>query len=133
MLVTWLGYDDLASRNPGLVYCSVTGFGAGRGAALPGYDLIVQAVGGLMSVTGSEESGPLKVGVALVDVVTGLHAALGIVAALRHRDRTGAGQHVEVNLLSSVLSALVRRAAGHGTAPASPAGGSRRDGSRGTP
>jgi crotonobetainyl-CoA:carnitine CoA-transferase CaiB-like acyl-CoA transferase len=116
-----LGYDDLASRNPGLVYCSVTGFGAGRGAALPGYDLIVQAVGGLMSVTGSEESGPLKVGVALVDVVTGLHAALGIVAALRHRDRTGAGQHVEVNLLSSVLSALTNQAAAYlatGTVPA---------------
>jgi crotonobetainyl-CoA:carnitine CoA-transferase CaiB-like acyl-CoA transferase len=108
-----LGYDDLAASLPGLVYCSVTGFGAGAGAALPGYDLIVQAVGGLMSVTGSAESGPTKTGVAVVDVVTGLHAATGILAALRHRDLTGEGQRVEVNLLSSALSALVNQSSAH--------------------
>jgi crotonobetainyl-CoA:carnitine CoA-transferase CaiB-like acyl-CoA transferase len=108
-----LGYDDLAASMPGLVYCSVTGFGAGAGAALPGYDLIVQAVGGLMSVTGSAESGPTKTGVAVVDVVTGLHAATGILAALRHRDLTGEGQRVEVNLLSSALSALVNQSSAH--------------------
>ncbi|MBC7725319.1 MAG: CoA transferase, partial [Burkholderiaceae bacterium] len=96
-----LGHAQLAPSHPGLVYCSVTGFGTGAGAALPGYDLVVQAVGGLMSVTGSVESGPTKVGAALVDVVTGLHATVGILAALRHRDRTGEGQRVEVNLLSS--------------------------------
>jgi crotonobetainyl-CoA:carnitine CoA-transferase CaiB-like acyl-CoA transferase len=105
-----LGYAELSRRDPGLVYCSVTGFGPHAGKDLPGYDLIVQAVGGLMSVTGSEESGPTKVGVALVDVVTGLHAAIGILAALRHRDRTGQGQRVEVNLLSSILSALTNQA-----------------------
>lgn len=105
-----LGYHELARRNRGLVYCSVTGFGPHAGADLPGYDLIAQAVGGLMSVTGSPECGPAKVGVALVDVVTGLHAAFGVLAALRHRDRTGEGQRVEVNLLSSVLSALTNQA-----------------------
>ena len=105
-----LGYEELARRNPGLVYCSVTGFGSGAGADLPGYDLVAQAVGGLMSVTGSAESGPTKVGVAMVDVVTGLHATIGILAALRHRERTGEGQRVEVNLLSSVLSSLTNQA-----------------------
>ncbi|MDT7782649.1 MAG: hypothetical protein QOF58_1068 [Pseudonocardiales bacterium] len=116
-----LGYEQVAATRPDLVYCSVTGFGPHAGADLAGYDLIVQAVGGLMSVTGSPESGPTKVGVALVDVVTGLHAALGILAALRHRDRTGAGQHVEVNLLSSLLSALTNQASAYlatGEAPA---------------
>jgi crotonobetainyl-CoA:carnitine CoA-transferase CaiB-like acyl-CoA transferase len=108
-----LGYDELAAEHPGLVYCSVTGFGSGAGADLPGYDLVVQAVGGLMSVTGSPESGPTKVGVALVDVVTGLHATIGILAALLHRDATGQGQHVEVNLLSSSLSALANQASAH--------------------
>ena len=105
-----LGYEELSARLPGLVYCSVTGFGSGEGAALPGYDLVAQAVGGLMSVTGSEESGLMKTGVALVDVITGLHATVGVLAALRHRDRTGEGQRVEVNLLSSILSALTNQA-----------------------
>lgn len=116
-----LGYDELAEARPDLVYCSVTGFGAGSGAELAGFDLVVQAVGGLMSVTGAPDAGPTKVGVALVDVVTGLHAALGILAALRHRDRTGQGQHVEVNLLSSLLSAMTNQASaflGTGRSPA---------------
>jgi crotonobetainyl-CoA:carnitine CoA-transferase CaiB-like acyl-CoA transferase len=108
-----LGYDALRISNPGMVYCSVTGFGSGAGADLPGYDLIVQAVGGLMSITGHDEAGPTKVGVALVDVITGLHAVTGILAALRHRDRTGEGQRVEVNLLSSLLSALTNQASGY--------------------
>jgi crotonobetainyl-CoA:carnitine CoA-transferase CaiB-like acyl-CoA transferase len=108
-----LGYERLKADNPGLVYCSVTGFGAEAGRDLPGYDLMVQAVGGLMSVTGPEPGQPTKVGVALVDVITGLHAAVGILAALRHRDRTGHGQRVEVNLLSSLLSALTNQAAGY--------------------
>ncbi|NJP95830.1 CoA transferase [Nonomuraea sp. FMUSA5-5] len=127
-----LGYEALRALNPGLVYCSITGFGSGAGAELPGYDLIAQAVGGLMSVTG-EPGGPgTKAGVALVDVITGLHAALGILAALRHRDHTGqggrlggaaseqapggAGQHVEVSLLSSLLSALTNHASAYAAA-----------------
>lgn len=104
-----LGYAALSAEHPGLVYCSVTGFGSGAGAAIPGYDLVAQAVGGLMSVTGSPEAGPTKTGVALVDVITGLHATVGILAALRHRDRTGQGQRVEVNLLSSILSAMTNQ------------------------
>ncbi|MFI7700322.1 CaiB/BaiF CoA transferase family protein [Nonomuraea sp. NPDC049480] len=111
-----LGYDALRELNPGLVYCSITGFGSGPGAALPGYDLIAQAVGGLMSVTGEPDGPGTKAGVALVDVITGLHAGLGILAALRHRDRTGEGQHVEVSLLSSLLSALTNHASAYAAA-----------------
>jgi crotonobetainyl-CoA:carnitine CoA-transferase CaiB-like acyl-CoA transferase len=105
-----LGYEALAGEQPALVYCSITGFGRGGGAGLPGYDLLVQAVGGLMSVTGERDGPPQRVGVALVDVVTGLFAAVGILAALRHRERTGEGQRVEVNLLSCLLAALVNQA-----------------------
>jgi crotonobetainyl-CoA:carnitine CoA-transferase CaiB-like acyl-CoA transferase len=108
-----LGYDALRGANPGLVYCSITGFGSGGGAALPGYDLLVQALGGLMSITGPAGGEPQKVGVAVVDVLAGLFATVGILAALRHRDRTGEGQRVDVDLLSSVLAALVNQASGY--------------------
>jgi crotonobetainyl-CoA:carnitine CoA-transferase CaiB-like acyl-CoA transferase len=108
-----LGYESLAADNPRAVVCSISGFGSGEGRDLPGYDLLVQAMGGLMSVTGPAPEEPTKVGVALVDVVTGLHAVYGILAALRHRDVTGVGQHVEVNLLSSLLSALVNQASAY--------------------
>lgn len=105
-----LGYSDLHSRFPSLVYCSITGFGSDLGADLPGYDLLVQAMGGLMSITGPGPDEPTKAGVAVVDVITGLHATVGILSALRHRDLTGQGQHVEVSLLTSLLSALVNQA-----------------------
>ncbi|MGD6747455.1 CaiB/BaiF CoA transferase family protein [Streptomyces sp. BH106] len=108
-----LGYEELSALNPGLVYCSVTGFGAAEGAALPGYDLLVQAMGGLMSVTGEPGGQGTKAGVALVDVITGMHAGLGVMAALRHRDATGEGQKVEVSLLTSLLSALTNQASAH--------------------
>jgi crotonobetainyl-CoA:carnitine CoA-transferase CaiB-like acyl-CoA transferase len=108
-----LGYDSLAAENPRTILCSISGFGSGAGAELPGYDLLVQAMGGLMSVTGPGAGEPTKVGVALVDVITGLHAVYGILAALRHRDQAGEGQHVEVNLLSSLLSALVNQASAY--------------------
>ncbi|MFD1539484.1 CaiB/BaiF CoA transferase family protein [Nonomuraea guangzhouensis] len=111
-----LGYSSLSATNPGLVYCSITGFGAGNGADLPGYDLIAQAVGGLMSVTGEPDGPGTKAGVALVDVITGLHAGLGVLAALRHRDATGQGQRVSVSLLSSLLSALTNHASGYAAA-----------------
>lgn len=107
-----LGFAAVHALNPRAVYCSISGFGSGPGARLPGYDLLVQAVGGLMSVTG-EPGEPQKAGVAVVDVITGLHATIGILAALRHRDRTGEGQLVEVNLLSSLLSGLVNQASGY--------------------
>lgn len=109
-----LGYDQLCEHRPGLVYCAISGFGSGAGASLPGYDLLAQAVGGLMSMTG-EPGNPTKVGVAIVDVITGLHANIGILAALRHRDRTGLGQFVEVDLLTSLLSSLVNHAAAYVT------------------
>jgi crotonobetainyl-CoA:carnitine CoA-transferase CaiB-like acyl-CoA transferase len=108
-----LAYEDLKSANPGLVYCSITGFGPGQGARLPGYDLLVQALGGLMSITGEPDRDPQKVGVALVDILTGLFATSGILAALRHRDLTGRGQKVEVSLLASLLGALVNQASAY--------------------
>lgn len=104
-----LGYDSVSAANPAVIYCSISGFGEWAGAELPGYDLLVQAAGGLMSVTGPAPGEPTKVGVALVDVVTGLHATVGILAALQHRATTGEGQRVTVNLLSSLLSALVNQ------------------------
>jgi crotonobetainyl-CoA:carnitine CoA-transferase CaiB-like acyl-CoA transferase len=103
------GYEQLSAANPALVYCSITGFGSGQGAELPGYDLLVQALGGLMSITGSPDGEPQKVGVALVDILAGLFASVGILAALRHRDATGEGQLVEVDLLSSLLAGLVNQ------------------------
>ena len=113
-----LGYDAVRELNPDVVYCSVTGFGGEN--QLPGYDLLIQAVGGLMSITGPDPDTPTKVGVAMVDVITGLHAAVGILSALRHRDRTGQGQRVEVNLLSSLLSALVNQTSAYVTADVVP-------------
>ncbi|MGW5381194.1 CaiB/BaiF CoA transferase family protein [Nocardia sp. NPDC003963] len=116
-----LDYERLSATAPGLIYCSITGFGSGPGASLPGYDLLVQAVGGLMSITGPEPGVPTKVGVAVVDVLTGVHALSGILAALHHRDRTGQGQHIETDLLSVLLSSLVNQAAaywGAGVVPA---------------
>jgi len=109
-----LEYESLAAENPGLVYCSITGFGgSGAGAELPGYDLLVQALGGLMSITGEPEGEPLKVGVALVDVVAGLYAAVGILAALEHRRESGEGQLVEVDLLSALLAGLVNQSSAY--------------------
>ena len=108
-----LGYAALRAENPGLVYASISGFGLDAGADLPGYDLLVQAVGGLMSVTGPAPGEPTKVGVAVVDVLTGLHLTVGVLAALRHRERTGEGQRVDATLLTSLLSALVNQASGY--------------------
>lgn len=115
-----LGYDDLSRRNPGVVYCSISGFGGSGGAALPGYDFLVQAVGGLMSITGTDDSEPMKVGVALVDILTSKDAVIGILAALNERHSSGRGQRVEVNLLSSLLGSLANQASSYlatGVAP----------------
>lgn len=105
-----LGYEDLKLHNEGLIYTSITGFGSGDGARLPGYDLLVQAAGGLMSITGEAEGEPQKVGVALVDVIAGLFSAIGILAAIQRREVSGVGQKVEVDLLSSLLAGLVNQA-----------------------
>lgn len=104
-----LGYEALAQENPGLVYASISGFGSGGGRNLPGYDFIVQALGGLMSITGDHQGDPFKVGVALVDVLTAKDATIGILAALSARTTSGRGRRVEVNLLSSLQGALANQ------------------------
>jgi crotonobetainyl-CoA:carnitine CoA-transferase CaiB-like acyl-CoA transferase len=108
-----LSYDELAVANPGLVHCSITGFGDRGGARLPGYDPLVQALSGLMSVTGESDGQPLKVGVALVDVIAGLNAVVAILAALRARERAGRGQRIEITLLQSALAALANQASAY--------------------
>jgi crotonobetainyl-CoA:carnitine CoA-transferase CaiB-like acyl-CoA transferase len=108
-----LGYEELRAHRPDLIYCSISAFGSGLGADLPGYDLIVQAVGGLMSITGDPLGEPQKVGVAVVDVMAGLYATVGILAAVRHREQTGQGQKVEVNLLSALLAGLVNQSSAY--------------------
>lgn len=115
-----LGHEALSVVNPGLVYCSISGFGSGGGAHLPGYDFLVQAVGGLMSVTGGAEQEPTKVGVALVDVLTSKDAVSGILAALLERQKSGLGQHVEVNLLSSLLASMANQASAYLATDVSP-------------
>ena len=105
-----LDHAAVSATNPGIVYASISGFGSGRGAALPGYDLIVQAMSGLMSLTGDADGPPYRAGISVFDVMSGLQATIGVLAALHHRDRTGVGQHVEVNLLSTALSGLVNHA-----------------------
>ena len=104
-----LGYDEIAAENPGVVYVSVSGFGTTGGAHLAGYDFLVQAVGGLMSITGEADGRPTKAGVALVDVLTAKDATIGALAALERRRRTGRGAHVDVSLLSSLQGALVNQ------------------------
>jgi crotonobetainyl-CoA:carnitine CoA-transferase CaiB-like acyl-CoA transferase len=104
-----LDYDAVSARNPAIVYASISGFGSGGGRSLPGYDLIVQAMSGLMSLTGDADGPPYRAGISVFDVMAGLHATIGVLAALHHRDLTGRGQHVEVSLLSSALSGLVNQ------------------------
>jgi crotonobetainyl-CoA:carnitine CoA-transferase CaiB-like acyl-CoA transferase len=104
-----LDYDSVAASNPAVVYASISGFGSGGGRSLPGYDLIVQAISGLMSLTGDPDGPPFRAGISVFDVMAGLHATIGVLAALHHRNATGRGQHVEVNLLSSALSGLVNQ------------------------
>src|SRR3954447_26259472 len=114
LMASWgLDGDALRERNPRLVSCSITAFGSSEQAAgLPGYDLLLQAMGGLMSVTGEADGPPLKVGAAVVDLVCGLLAVAGIEAALVERERTGAGRHVEVSLLDFVLTSLLNQGSG---------------------
>jgi len=102
-----LGYDDIKARHPHIVYCAITGFGhTGPMAEEPGYDLMAQAMGGLMAITGVADGEPMKVGVAVVDVMTGLYAAIGILAALQSREKTGKGQFVDLALLDCTIASL---------------------------
>lgn len=109
-----LGYEALAKKNPGLVYCSVTGFGRDTPySQLPGYDTIVEALGGLMSITGPADGPPSKVGVAIVDVVTGLFRSTAILAALHSRLESHKGQRIDVSLMDVSLASLVNVAASY--------------------
>ena len=120
-----LGYDDLKTVNPGLIYCSITGFGqTGPYAERAGYDFMIQAMGGFMSVTGERDDmpggGPQKIGVALSDVLTGLYTTVAALAALRERDRTGQGRHVDMALFDVTVAATANQAMNFlatGTAP----------------
>jgi crotonobetainyl-CoA:carnitine CoA-transferase CaiB-like acyl-CoA transferase len=108
-----LDYASVAATNPGIIYASISGFGTGGGAALPGYDLIVQAISGLMSLTGDPDGPPYRSGISVFDVMSGMQATIGILAALNHRTTGGTGQHVEVNLLSTALSGLVNHSSAY--------------------
>lgn len=116
-----LGYDAVTAINPRVIYVSISGFGSTGGADLPGYDFMVQAVGGLMSITGETAGEPTKVGVAVVDILTAKDATIGILAALNARHATGRGAYLQVNLLSSLQGALANQAQaflGAGVVPA---------------
>jgi crotonobetainyl-CoA:carnitine CoA-transferase CaiB-like acyl-CoA transferase len=102
-----LDYTSVSAANPGVVYASISGFGSGAGRDVPGYDLMVQAMSGLMSLTGDPDGPPYRAGISVFDVMAGNHVVIGVLAALRHRDATGEGQEVEVSLLASALSGLV--------------------------
>lgn len=103
-----LGPDDLLTRQPGLIYCSISGFGqTGPNRDKPGYDLMAQGFGGIMSLTGEPDGAPMKVGVGVADVMCGMYATVGILAALRHKERTGEGQHIDIALVDSQLAWLI--------------------------
>lgn len=109
-----LGYEDWRERHPRLIYCSISGYGrSGPYKDRAGYDVIVSAMGGLMGITGTPEGGPVKTGVALTDVITGLNAFAAIQTALYHRERSGQGQRVDVSLLSAELAALINAASNY--------------------
>lgn len=104
-----LDYDSVQPRNAAIIYASISGFGTAQGASLPGYDLIVQAMSGLMSLTGDPDGPAYRSGISVFDVIAGLHTTIGILAALNHRNHTGEGQHVNVSLFASALSGMVNQ------------------------
>jgi len=105
-----LGYDDLKTEFPRLIYCSVTGFGhTGPYADRPAYDALIQAMGGVMSLTGEPEGEPMKVGVSIADLMSGMYAAVGVLAAVRHQEKTGQGQHVDISMLDAHVAWLANQ------------------------
>ena len=105
-----LGWEQVRTAHPGLIYCSITGFGqTGPYAARPGYDSLVQAMGGVMSLTGEPDGMPQKVGVPVADLFAGLYACIGILAALRHRERTGEGQFIDIGMLDTSVAWLANQ------------------------
>jgi crotonobetainyl-CoA:carnitine CoA-transferase CaiB-like acyl-CoA transferase len=115
-----LDYESVRAINPQVIYASITGFGTAGGVDLPGYDLLVQGAAGLMSLQGRPDTEPFRAGVAVFDVFTGLHACVGILAALRHLSVTGEGQLIELNLMSSALSSMVNQTGAYALAGVTP-------------
>jgi crotonobetainyl-CoA:carnitine CoA-transferase CaiB-like acyl-CoA transferase len=111
-----LDYESVRAANPAVIYASITGFGAGGGAHLPGYDLIVEAMSGLMSLQGDADGQPYRAGIAIFDVMSGLQTAIGVLAALDHRRRTGEGQLIEANLMASALAGMVNQTGAYASA-----------------
>ena len=102
-----LSYADLQKDNPGLIYCSITGFGhTGPYAERPGYDVLIQAMGGFMSITGDPDGEPQKAGIPIADLMAGMYAAVAVNAALRHREKTGEGQHIDIGMLDTMTATL---------------------------
>jgi len=104
-----LDYDAVSAVNPAVIYASISGFGSAGGQNMPGYDLMVQAMSGLMSLTGDADGPPFRAGISVFDVITGLHASIAILAALNHRNATGEGQHLEASLMASAMSGMVNQ------------------------
>jgi crotonobetainyl-CoA:carnitine CoA-transferase CaiB-like acyl-CoA transferase len=104
-----LDYESVRSANPAIIYASISGFGSGGGSHLPGYDLMVQAMSGLMSITGDPTGQPYRSGISVFDVIAGLHTTIGILAALNHRASTGEGQQIQASLMASALSGMVNQ------------------------
>ncbi len=116
-----LAYADLADDNPGLIYCSITGFGqTGPYAARPGYDFLIQGMGGIMSITGQPDGEPMKVGVAIADLMTGMYASSAILAALHHREKTGRGQMIDLALLDTQVAWLANQGLNYLTSRVAP-------------
>ena len=111
-----LDYDAVSAVNPSIIYASISGFGAGGGKDLPGYDLMVQAMSGLMSLTGDPDGPPYRAGISAFDVIAGLHTTIAILAALNHRNATGEGQHLEASLMASAMSGMVNQTSAFATA-----------------
>jgi crotonobetainyl-CoA:carnitine CoA-transferase CaiB-like acyl-CoA transferase len=115
-----LDYDAVSAVNPSIIYASISGFGSGGGKDLPGYDLMVQAMSGLMSLTGDPEGPPYRAGISAFDVIAGLHTTIAILAALNHRNATGEGQHLDASLMASAMSGMVNQTSAYvagGTVP----------------
>src|SRR5579862_5762568 len=104
-----LDYEAVSALNPAVIYASISGFGSAGGKDYPGYDLMVQAMSGLMSLTGDPDGPPYRAGISLVDILAGLHATVGILAAVAHRAQTGDGQHLEASLMASAMSGMVNQ------------------------
>jgi crotonobetainyl-CoA:carnitine CoA-transferase CaiB-like acyl-CoA transferase len=111
-----LDYQSVSAANPHIIYAEISGFGLSGGRDLPGYDLMVQAMSGLMSLTGDADGPAYRAGISVFDVITGLHTTIGILAALNHRSATGQGQHIEASLMASALSGMVNQTSAYAAA-----------------